>query len=121
MAAKLNWNLPLQTKDGRKARVICKDAKAQYGSFVVLVEEYGTEYHYRYTEDGIASNLHDESVNLVNTPQRAERFLNVYKSDDGQELYCFEAHDTKEMAEALASKDVVGRAKVVLIEGVFEE
>jgi hypothetical protein len=60
-------NKPVQTRDGRKARIIATDAAGDY-PIVVLVTEDGIEQAAQHRADGTwhASGRHD----LINVPER---------------------------------------------------
>lgn len=73
---------PVCTRDGRKARIICFDAKfPKTGNIVTLVEkENGEEvtlYHY---DDGHCSI--GRAYALMMLPEKKEGWVNVYKSKD---------------------------------------
>ena len=73
---------PVCTRDGRKARIICFDAKfPKTGNIVTLVEkENGEEvtlYHY---DDGHCSI--GRAYDLMMLPEKKEGWVNLYKSKD---------------------------------------
>ena len=87
---------PVCTRDGRKARIICFDAKSHY-PIIALVETFVKEYNYvredsyYYTIDGRAINIEYESKDdLMMLPEKKEGWVNVYK---------YQIHDTPESAE----------------------
>lgn len=63
---------PVETRDGRKARIICTDANQPLGPIVALVTMYdGTEEPLVYHADGTYIKLVGKD-DLVNAPSRAE-------------------------------------------------
>ena len=82
---------PVCTRDGRKARIICFDAKSHY-PIIALVETFVKEYNsvredsYYYTIDGRAINIeHESKDDLMMLPEKKEGYVNIVKeaySDD---------------------------------------
>ena len=74
---------PVQTRDGRPARIICTDKDQLQYSIVALVRDLsGVEVAKSYTATG---QYHSgagalSSSDLVNIPERREMWLNVYPS-----------------------------------------
>jgi hypothetical protein len=77
---------PVQTRDGRPARILATDRKAPVGSplsIIALVENnHGYEFTAKYDTDGRA-RLSPSMSDLVNVPMRTTRSFNVYFSDTG--------------------------------------
>jgi hypothetical protein len=48
----IDWTKPVQTRDGRKARVICRDLKHEHYSVVALIEDDDCECVETYRDDG---------------------------------------------------------------------
>lgn len=72
---------PVQTRDGRKARIICTDAKKKQPIVALVLRSDGTEdvvYHnangFYYPRSG-AESEHD----LINIPEQMIRWSNVYE------------------------------------------
>lgn len=65
----VDWDRPVQTRDGRKVRVLCRDRKHSTYPVVALLEEDGEEWAEAYTRNG---ELHAGGVegegDLVNVP-----------------------------------------------------
>ncbi len=66
---------PVQTRDGRKARILCTDLKTPDGYPLVVAVEYSdgeAESLRRYASDGSFSNRETmyRPEDLINTPQR---------------------------------------------------
>ena len=72
----------LVTRNGRKARVICKDRAGKACPLVVLVTmEDGEEIPFTYHTDG--KFYHDESeLDLFFAPEEHEGWINVYRNRD---------------------------------------
>ena len=105
----------LVTRNGRKARVICKDRVSKVCPLVVLVTmEDGEEIPFTYHTDG--KFYHDESeLDLFFAPEKHEGWMNVYRNKEtgimsfGQVL-----HTSRKEAEELAkpSDYYVATAKI---------
>ena len=83
---------PVCTRDGRKARIICFDAKGTH-PIIALVSDpdiESEEIPFCYTNDGFYNNPNCESKNdLMMLPEKKEGWVNVYKE---------RVYDTKEEA-----------------------
>lgn len=78
-------NKPVQTRDGKKARIICFDKRNEQCPIVALVEdEDGREYARSYTNSGKwfgddCSNKHD----LFMASEKKEGWINIYTDNHG--------------------------------------
>lgn len=97
---------PVYTRDGRKARVICFDAKfPKTGNIVTLVEkENGEEVTLYYYDDGHCSI--GRGYDLMMLPEKKEGWINIYED--------MVIYESKEEAELNASKvrELIATAKV---------
>ena len=50
-----NPEKPVRTRDGRKARIICTDAKGDYPIIALVQEAFGQELAEAYTQTGVWS------------------------------------------------------------------
>jgi hypothetical protein len=72
---------PVRTRDGRPARIMCTDAKSLY-PIKALVETYpGSETVYSYNAHGRSVASTGSPHDLVNTPERVVRYVNIKASD----------------------------------------
>lgn len=107
---------PVQTRDGRSARIICTDKKGE-APIVALVSAISgdSEITYSFFLDG--SFYCDDGtypLDLVNTPEEKTLWLNVYH--DG-----VVNHLTKEVAERCAGQNRIACIKVTYKEGQFDD
>lgn len=80
---------PVQTRDGRKARIICTD-RVGIGSKIIalILEGHGEEAH-AYKDDGsfwYADECHDYR-DLINIPPLTLREGGVYRTRDGRQAF----------------------------------
>lgn len=79
---------PVCTRDGRKARIICFDAKRKdMKNIIALVpsKEYsGFEDLITYPNNGNYHGGHENDGDLMMFPQKKEGWVNVYKSDNNK-------------------------------------
>lgn len=76
---KLDITKPVRTRDGRPVRVLCTDKKGNFPIVALITDgneketvcTYNTEGHY-YSSGGVCD------ADLVNVPERVERWLNIY-------------------------------------------
>lgn len=91
---------PVQTRNGRKTRIICFDAKDEDYPIIALSEVNGVEEVFRYTSEGKWHIDSDESLDLVMVPEKHEGWINIYYNTDIGERYCDEhIFSTEEEAE----------------------
>lgn len=82
--SEIDWNKPVQTRDGRKVRVLCTDRVGGLYPVIALVpdEITGEERVRSYTIHGTYSRQHSDSSNmdLVNVPIKGvfTGWVNVY-------------------------------------------
>ena len=95
---------PVCTRDGRKARIICFDAKGTH-PIIALVSDpdiEGAEIPFCYTNDGFYNNPNCESNHdLMILPEKKEGWVNVYR--DFNIVHAKNIFDTRE--EALKNID----------------
>ena len=83
-----DYTKPARTKDGRKVRIICTDAKDDLGDYLVaLVECANGEIIYTYSQDGVLIGDEKSSINLENIPEKHVRYFNCYSSLHSSETY----------------------------------
>ena len=81
---KLDLNKPVQTRNGKKVRILCTDRKSKsdiYPIIVLILMADGVEATQRYRKDGTylsvgSSGGHD----LINVP--TQYWVNIYPDDD---------------------------------------
>lgn len=105
---------PVQTRDGRKARVICTDAQHPQLPVTVLVRyQDGYEYPRSYTRAG-RYRVEEESsgFDLINIPEREEVWVNFYGSEA-----VINAHSSRKHADYAASGGRLARLRVTIEDG----
>lgn len=91
---------PVQTRDGKHARIVCYDRISTYYPIVALVKslDNSKEDTWHYTLDGKFSiNLKDDDLDLVMTTIKKEGWVNVYKSANNT-FYTRKVYISKETA-----------------------
>ena len=84
---------PVCTRDGRKARIICFDAKGNK-PIIALVEMGTAETPNNYPIDGKAVSIKETSCDLMMLPEKKEGWINInkdaclFKSKEEAERYC---------------------------------
>jgi hypothetical protein len=106
---------PVQTRDGRKARVLCTDRKTEDGyniiASVVCAEDVEHAYYYRL--DGTMS-IGKSPNDLVNVPVKHKRWVNIYPNNKlGASMNAYEDRD--------AADDLANPSRIACIEIEFEE
>ena len=70
---------PVQTRDGRPARIICTDREHDIDKIVALVSlDPGGEHVSEYRKDGRYMCAREDAMDLINIPERRSVFWNTY-------------------------------------------
>lgn len=101
---------PVQTRDGRKARIVCTDATQSDYPIVALIDSVFGEVPYAFRKDGTRfpkEDLDMTEIDLINIPVKKEGWVNVY-APGFQDFYvgwCSHAYRTKDQADKEAQPD----------------
>jgi len=101
---------PVQTRDGRKVRIICTDARSAYPIIALIEMSNGGESRMSYTADG-TSMYCTPSAQLINVPERKTWWANVY--DFGLPR----THKSRKAADALRGSDALGLVSLTIENG----
>ena len=74
---------PVYTRDGRKVRIICFDAKCDNRSIIALIEDGKDEEVHKFHKDGRLFRLDESPKDLMMLPEKKEGWVNVYRDCDG--------------------------------------
>lgn len=109
---------PVCTRDGRKVRIICFDAKGDK-PIIALVEMGVAETPNNYPIDGKAISTKETPCDLMMLPEKKEGWINIYERDcpytDG------EIFDTRKQAEDCYKDSSQTSQKVAIIKIEWEE
>jgi hypothetical protein len=100
---------PVQTRDGRKVRIICTDAAGPHPIVALIkVEKEGRECSHQFSKIGsyFANSIASE-LDLINIPERKVRWVNVYEDSTSGQF----AH--RESADACAAVKRLGILKLI--------
>ena len=86
------------TRDGRKVRIICTDAKCKY-SVIALVETGDTEIAYKFNAEGKYLDGDEDNRDLFFASEKREGWVNIYRNGEGNIITSVRVYDTKEKAE----------------------
>ncbi len=104
----LDLTKPVQTRDGRKARIICTDRLHGVEPIVALVtEQDGVEYAADYRTNGRFLNFSESDWDLINVPERLTGYANIYPNREVGHLY-----PTREEADLYAGTERIGVAYI---------
>lgn len=101
---------PVCTRDGRKARIICFDAKCNK-PIVALIYDCNKETVFQYLESGRFFVDQIDKYDLMMLPQKKEGWVNVYNSL-GVITFSHNPYDTKEEAMKDKGKYYVDTVKI---------
>ncbi|NIA67799.1 hypothetical protein HBA54_04275 [Pelagibius litoralis] len=110
---------PVQTRDGRKARIICTDRRTTVYSILALITENdGYEYIESYTKAGHRYGDEDCdscSVDLINIPEEpktAKVWVAVFEADG--EIYCTSSYLTRKQALENGGRNAIACVPVTI-------
>jgi hypothetical protein len=90
---------PVQTRDGRRVRILCADAKGDFPIIGAVEERDGTERSVNWMRDGRYLCSGPSTSDLLNRPGKRSFWVNVYPEGGGHDT----CHKTKEAADFCAS------------------
>lgn len=102
---------PVQTRDGRPARIICTDAihkKELFKMWVLVTHENGDEMGYPYSMEGVFDG-YNGGWDLINIPERKTKWQTVTSNNS----WLFDRFSTKNLAIAAQTKamNVIGHLR----------
>ena len=100
---------PVCTRDGRKARIICYDMKADEYHIVALIDDGGEEIVCFFSENGLRDVDGESRWDLMMLPEKHDGWVNVYKGG----LLDTKSYNTKKEAFDKASpRDYIDTVKI---------
>lgn len=100
---------PVCTRDGRKVRIICFDAKCDLPIIALVTDTGGSEILMRYLSNGSFTNLDETGFDLMMFPEKKEGWAKVRKD--------INLYDTKEEAD----RKMIGNDEYVTAKVCWEE
>ena len=107
-----NPSRKIVTRDGRNARIVCTDKKG-FNPILALVTRHDSiaEDIYLYTKNGELNEGNSTNSSLFFVPEKHERWVNLYKDNNG--IYAsMDTFKTKKEAEALSCSSCIATVKV---------
>lgn len=101
---------PVQTRDGRKARIICTDMQSDHPIVALIKAELCPERMQIYFRDGLCFAHRESADDLINIPERKSQWFNVYHS--AQWYY-----SSKNGAQEAATIDCAGQIEIIFEDG----
>lgn len=107
---------PVCTRDGRKVRIICFDAKRKDGKNIIALipsKEYsGFEDLVAYPNNGNYHGGHENDGDLMMLPQKKEGWVRIYKSASNVYYLSSNIYKTEEEAKHSSDCCYVGASKI---------
>lgn len=108
---------PVCTRNGRKARIICFDAKSyKKGEEIIalVTKPDGSEYVEYYTQDGRFSDSKEDMDDLMMASEKKTGWINIYpyrcKEKVARLSLC--VHKTQKEAEDIADSDCIATIQI---------
>lgn len=107
-----NPSRKIVTKDGRKVRIICTDAKTCY-PIIALVEstDSTTEQSLSFTKNGKYFDNRSSMDDLFFAPEKHEGWVDIYKNERDYYFWKF-IYPKKTDAEAIADSTCIATVKI---------
>jgi hypothetical protein len=103
---------PVQTRDGKPARIICTDYESPGGfPIIALVKSGIVEYPQAYKADGGCSFNGICETDLINVPTKAVRWINIYA--DGFSSYPYYTNEEADANAHVHVKRIGGKAHMI--------
>lgn len=104
---------PVQTRDGRKARILCTDAEEPTPIVALVTGRYiSGEFVAKFRTDGSFHLKGSEETDLINVPEEETLYLPVRRSKDG---VLFSAWPMRELAAELAARPALGHVCITVV------
>lgn len=117
---KLDWERPLQTRSGYKAKLLCSlNGRQHYTRGVVILGHPDGDLLTDYTEEGVYCVTSNNNLDLINQPRTLVRYIAWLEKRDHWERDETLTFGSKADAEAhqAAYHNIIASAHVVLVEG----
>lgn len=102
----------LITRDERKARIICTDAKGDFPIVALIEIPDGTiEFSHKFKKNGHLLDGDDHCLDLFFAPEKHEGWINVMGLKRG-EMYCGFVHDSEEEARRNGGETAIATVKI---------
>lgn len=107
---------PVCTRDGKKARIICFDAKSyKRGEEIIalVTKPDGSEYVEYYTQYGRFSDSKEDRNDLMMLPEKKTGWINIYpyQCEDKVAMIGY-AYKTQKEAEDIADSDCIATIQI---------
>jgi hypothetical protein len=112
----IDFTKPVQTRDGRKVRILCTDRKDNR-PIVGLVPGNGDEQIYSWHACGnYVSNEH--CLDLINVPEKLVAYVNMYPRNG---MFSVEVSPTKPHADSVATSERIACIRVEYEVGQYDD
>jgi len=109
---------PVQTRDGRKVRVLCTDMKSETPIVGVVTQPAGKEEACWWYADGRYSLTPGHSADLINVPDTRVVWVNMYPESSSAAGAC---HRSQAKADKYAATSRIACVRVEYEVGQFDE
>lgn len=113
---KLDLTKPVETRDGRKARIICTDFKRENRPILAAIADHnGIESTDYFWENGQLYGCSDEPGDLVNIKEKHEVWINIYPNNSAH------VDRSRDRADYHAADNRTACIKITYEDGQFDE
>lgn len=112
----VDWNKPLQTRDGRQARLIGSYEGSEWTKVVAVRAENGSEVLTAKYESGLAGLYNEGPGDIINVPEEKVVYRNFY----ARAHLTHKNFDSLEEAKDTASPESLGTIRYTIVDGVLK-
>jgi len=112
---------PVQTRAGEKVRILATDLPGEWPIVAAIIDDCDGYEITSYTASGkVFPDGENSPVDLVNIPEDQFAWVNLYKQPSGR-LYFGSEYSCRGEAVEFSHPSAVGRIKIKLVEGQWDE
>lgn len=97
----IDWTKPIQTRDGRKARVLATDLRGRRNKpIAVVVTTDGEDQICQFFRNGRYSCGEMWDLDIINAPTKRKAWVNIFRNNDDDEDHLFDLHTDEDAANS---------------------
>ncbi|MDE2105110.1 MAG: hypothetical protein KGL39_48170 [Patescibacteria group bacterium] len=116
----LDLTKPMQTRDGRKARLLASDLKSQFQLVFVITDKDGNEHVGERYADGRYSSGYDRPHDIINVPEPPKVHVE-YRNCYQRGVLNYYGYPSRVEADKEAGPNRIACIRITWTEGQFDE
>lgn len=91
--------VPVCTRDGHKARIVCFDYKNDKYPLIVLISKHDGEWLSPYTANGMFDRHEESKLDLFMAPATHTGYVAIYRDAEGNTVVGSQVYESEEIAK----------------------